>query len=74
MTILAALKSRESTCFLCRWIAQDLEKHGQLTSWSPGDGDLSFGNIFPKSGKILHIKLERFSIDNAVESRILSVD
>lgn len=74
MTLLESLKSRADACFLCKWIREDLVKHGELTDWSPGDGALSLDRSFPKGGKIRHLQVERFSIDNVTKSRILSVD
>jgi hypothetical protein len=46
-------------CQLCKWILADLEAHnGKLE----GGGDLDlFGKpIFPKSGEVMHLKLEGF--------------
>jgi len=39
-------------CFLCKWIYEDLEKHGCLTNYSNGSCD------FPENAKHTHLKLE----------------
>lgn len=53
--VLDEAKLRAGGCFLCKWIAQDLERNGRLTRhpvyWY---GD----NIFPVSGKLEHLVLE----------------
>lgn len=76
MTLLGNLEARADACFLCKWIAADIKRHGHLTDWSPADGALPLGNTFPRGGKILHIKLEKFTfpLDSMTESHILSVD
>jgi hypothetical protein len=49
----------ETGCFLCRWILQDLEKHGRLTDvWPEKNHDGSV--LFPATGKVAHLKLEGF--------------
>jgi len=63
-TLLEKLRGRirslpESGCFLCRWILQDLEKHGKFTDvWPEKNHDGSV--LFPATGKIVHVKLEGF--------------
>lgn len=74
MTILAALKERAAACLLCDLIHDDLVKNGKLTDWSRLDGEFANSKTFPKGGKINHIKLERFSIDNIGKPRILNVE
>lgn len=39
-------------CFLCKWICEDLEKHGHLTHYSNGSCD------FPENSKKIHLQLE----------------
>jgi hypothetical protein len=46
-------------CFLCKWIVEDLARGGPLTGWP---FDSNGGAIFPRSGKIDHIRLEGFLI------------
>jgi hypothetical protein len=43
------------TCFLCKWIAEDLEKHGRMTGWPVDSMDKG---IFPVDGKLVHVLLE----------------
>jgi hypothetical protein len=60
----AALRARseklpETGCFMCRWILEDLERHGRLTDeWPTKNHDGS--PLFPASGKLIHLKLEGF--------------
>ena len=52
----ARLKAEISKCFLCKWIAQDLEaNNGKLHGWNL---DLYGKPIFPKSAELAHLKLE----------------
>lgn len=74
MTLLSCLQDSSWTCFLCDWIVQDLEKHGRLTDWSPADGPTALAPAFPVGGKLLHLKIERFSIDKLMEYRIVDVE
>lgn len=74
MMILDALKERAAACLLCDLIHEDLVKNGKLTDWSRLDGEYANSKTFPKGGKINHIKLERFSIDNVIKSVILNVE
>lgn len=46
-------------CFLCKWIVEDLARGGPLTGWP---FDSNGGAIFPRAGKIDHIRLEGFLI------------
>lgn len=49
----------ERGCFLCRWILEDLERHGKLTDvWPEKNHDGSV--LFPAKGKLNHIWLEGF--------------
>jgi len=50
-----------STCWLCDWILKDLEKNGKLTGWPYDFNDKS---NFPPESKILHLEVERISVDN----------
>lgn len=58
----AALRERskdlpERGCFLCKWILEDLERHGRLTDvWPEKNHDGSV--LFPATGKLIHLKLE----------------
>lgn len=51
----------KSTCFLCKWIAEDLKLHGKLTGWPR---DYNDKDEFPVTGKIRHLELEKASLDN----------
>jgi hypothetical protein len=54
-TFLEFVQSKVETCFLCKWIRQDLEQHGKLTGW-PLD---SFNKPeFPIDAKLVHVLLE----------------
>lgn len=55
------LDAQSGTCFLCRWILEDLTRNGKLTG-HPTDA-MGVG-IFPPDGKRQHIILEARSIDN----------
>lgn len=43
------------SCFLCRWILEDIRLHGKLTDWPYDFNDKS---EFPKKSKQAHIALE----------------
>lgn len=49
------VESKVSTCFLCKWIAEDLEKNQRLTGWPKDSMDKG---IFPVEGKLVHVLLE----------------
>jgi hypothetical protein len=42
-------------CFLCGWILHDLEKNPKLTGYP---FDANGASIFPRSGKIDHLRIE----------------
>jgi hypothetical protein len=44
-------------CFLCKWIVEDLARGGPLTGYP---FDANGAPIFPRGGKIEHIKHEGF--------------
>lgn len=44
-------------CFLCKWIVEDLDRGGPLTGWPI---DFNGSAIFPRAGKLEHIRLEGF--------------
>ena len=49
------------TCFLCRWILQDVLDNGKLTG-QPYDH--AGAPQFPVNGKLKHIELETQTLDN----------
>lgn len=51
------LEATWSTCFLCKFILQDLSHHGKLTSW-PMIGSEAGSGLFPRRSKVAHIFLE----------------
>lgn len=65
------------TCFLCRWIVEDLTLHGRLTEDYPKQGPTMMDVLFPIHAKITHLILERFaniSLDGTGVAHILSVE
>lgn len=62
MEILAIVDpGRRRLCFLCKWIYEDIQKNGELTDYPinfDGKGE------FPVSGKLLHLELEKASMEN----------
>lgn len=57
--LLMELRSKAPKCFLCKWILEDLEKHGELTK-HPTD---SMGQaVFPIEGKQKHLILEGLGV------------
>lgn len=57
----SALVPNISKCFLCGWILKDLDDHGKLTGWPY---DYNEKSNFPPESKLLHLQVERISIDN----------
>jgi hypothetical protein len=60
--ILLELKRRSPNadgigCFLCKWIAEDIEKNGAMTGYPI---DHLGGPVFPRQGKVAHLRLEGF--------------
>lgn len=53
--VMEILKEQEATCFLCRWILQDIAENGKLTGF-PFDWGRT--PVFPVDGKNRHIDLE----------------
>ncbi len=53
--LLIAAKRGQETCFLCRYIVEDLEKNKKLTGHPK---DWSGGGLFPVEGKLRHLILE----------------
>lgn len=58
--ILSELKMRAPNekgigCFLCKWIAEDIEKNGSMTGYPI---DHMGGPVFPRQGKVAHLRLE----------------
>lgn len=51
--LMKRLKEEGKTCFLARWIHEDLEKNGKLTGY-PGQGDI--GLKFGPDGKMKYMK------------------
>ena len=58
----AALAARADGCFLCKWIAEDLAKHGRLTDNHPPQGKIEMDLLFPVGAKEAHLKLEGIPI------------
>lgn len=61
----AALTGKAPTCFLCKWILEDLEKNGCLTDYPPNE-NLMEKPLFPAAAKVAHLKLEKITLDNSV--------
>lgn len=57
-----ALIDKAPTCFLCKWILEDLHLHGDLTD-HPKNANLE-KPLFPVDAKLWHLKLERISLDS----------
>jgi len=53
--LLQLVRDRSEACFLCKWIAQDLDQNEKITGW-PLDWNKS--PVFPIEGKLIHILLE----------------
>ncbi len=53
--LLIAAKVGAPTCFLCRYIVEDLEKNGKLTGHPK---DWAGSGLFPIEGKLRHCILE----------------
>lgn len=51
----AVAKIGQRSCFLCRFIVEDLEKNGKLTGYPK---DWAGGGTFPIEGKLIHVLLE----------------
>jgi len=62
-----ALRKASTTCFLCKWIVEDLEKHQKLTDWPP-NVNIPEKAIFPVKAKEEHLKLEKFPLDFLLSS------
>ncbi len=61
MAIRALVSRTESTCFLCKWIREDLDANGKLTGYPL---DAMGGGTFAADGKRRHLELERMSLEN----------
>lgn len=57
---LKLLRRNQSTCFLCKWILEDLLANGKLTGY-PIDGNGA--GTFPVDAKRKHLTLEAKSVD-----------
>lgn len=55
------------TCFLCRWILEDVKQNGKLTGYPT---DHSGAPQFPASGKLRHIELETQTLDNRTSGAV----
>jgi len=60
--LLRALRARASGCFLCRWIAEDLEANGKLTDDYKNHPDGADKPIFPVGARKVHLKLEELEV------------
>lgn len=58
-----AVRAKVDTCFLCKWIFEDLEKHGQLTDWPPNVNLAE--KLFPAKAKEAHLALEKIPLDRS---------
>jgi len=54
-TLKAELQKRRDGCFLCRYIEDDLKRHGKFTGWPI---DYVGHELFPVEGKLKHLKVE----------------
>ena len=59
---LAAAEPAASTCFMCRWIQEDIRKNGKMTGYPL---DFTGAGTFPVEGKVNHLVLEKNSRENA---------
>jgi len=59
----AKLEERSASCFLCRWILEDLTAHGELTNEAKErpNGEKP---LFPKKAKEAHLKLEGIALED----------
>ena len=64
----AALAARADACFLCKWIAEDLAKHGRLTDDYPPQGPIGMDSLFPVAAKEAHLKLEGIPIPRTISA------
>ena len=57
------LSRRAASCFLCRWILEDLKAHGELTDEAKErpNGEKP---LFPKKAKEAHLKLEGIALES----------
>lgn len=57
--MLAELERKAASCFLCKYMAQDIRKNGKLTETYPEQGLQWMGApLFPIAAKIDHMILE----------------
>jgi len=61
MQIRTIAEQTVGSCFMCKWILEDLRLHGKLTDWPPDSNDKG---QFPINGKLRHLELEEASIVN----------
>jgi len=57
--IIQQLEQRAESCFLCKWILEDIRANGALTGYPL---DANGQAVFPRAGKVEHIRLEGFAI------------
>lgn len=53
--LLQVAKIGQKSCFLCRYIVEDLQQNGKLTGHPK---DWSSSGLFPVEGKLVHLILE----------------
>lgn len=53
--LIQVAKIGQRSCFLCRYIVEDLEKNGKLTGYPK---DWASSGLFPVEGKLIHVILE----------------
>jgi hypothetical protein len=63
VVVIAQLRQRAPTCWLCGWILADLEDDGKLTGWWK---DVEGKPIFPRSGELNHLRLEGIQVGEGV--------
>ena len=66
--------STKDPCTLCRWVREDLELHGRLTNGHPSQGECNTEPVYPVSGKIAHLILEKIFVDSAHPARIIGIE
>lgn len=53
--LLSIVKIGQKSCFLCRYIVEDIQQNGKLTGHPK---DWSSTGLFPVEGKLVHVLLE----------------
>lgn len=61
--IVAELRKRAASCWLCAWALADLEDDGKLTGWWK---DVEGKPMFPRAGELNHLRLEGIEVGEDV--------